>query len=286
MLYDILSANSIVGMFDNCLFSLHKTTPDAVRHHPGVETMDLKYKIDNYYVNGNGELINQNYKKLNHLKVNGIKIEHLNRNTSGPFSWITQGTVDIDALLGLPTDLNSDEDVLDLIVNEVDKRINNLPKNKKIMMEFDVKLNNLKASVPIMNPDLTYLNNALVRPIVGYMNNNRVSIPLRFQSEMDLENFNGAWTIYSDKLTDVISESIGKSLIQLVQDEKERTKHLKKVGLWTIQSLSKNITYFYDYVKGSVTNYPDIGIYDPWHYFYSKSDQNSPIPDTNTNLYK
>ena len=43
---------------------------------------------------------------------------------------------------------------------------------------------NLNASVPLSDPEVSYLNNALVRPIVAYLNTNYVSIPIQYQATL------------------------------------------------------------------------------------------------------
>jgi hypothetical protein len=49
-----------------------------------------------------------------------------------------------------------------------------------------MKFNNLRASVPLQAEELSYANNALVRPIVAYMNANRTVIPLSVVFSMEL----------------------------------------------------------------------------------------------------
>ena len=56
----------------------------------------------------------------------------------------------------------------------------------KVFMLVHVKLNNLKATVPLQSPDISYLSNALIRPIVAYLNGNRTSIPLVIPVSMEL----------------------------------------------------------------------------------------------------
>jgi distribution and morphology protein 31 len=55
-----------------------------------------------------------------------------------------------------------------------------------VFMHCSVTLNDLRASVPMSTPYISYMNNALVRPIVAYMNAHRTRIPLSFEAKMDL----------------------------------------------------------------------------------------------------
>jgi len=43
---------------------------------------------------------------------------------------------------------------------------------------------------------------------------------------------------------------VGYALAELVQDERERARRLKQVGLWTIQNLAKNLISLYNYAAG------------------------------------
>lgn len=62
-------------------------------------------------------------------------------------------------------------------------------KKSPLLMQWNIKLKNLKASVPLATQELSYLNNALIRPIVAYMNANKTSISLSFNAKMDLVGF-------------------------------------------------------------------------------------------------
>ena len=103
-----------------------------------------------------------------------MPIDFLNNGDPGPFGWINKGTIDINTTLEIPQVFkNLPEDV------ELDKTI-------PLTASFDVKLDNLKASVPIRPPELNYMTSALIRPIVAFMNSNHTSIPLSFEFELPM----------------------------------------------------------------------------------------------------
>lgn len=79
-------------------------------------------------------------------------------------------------------ELSSNTD-LDLLKSEPD--INNVNPDSGIVILGKVNLKDLKASVPLVNESLTYIDNALIRPVVGYMNSNRTSIKLSLSAKMD-----------------------------------------------------------------------------------------------------
>ena len=64
VLFDIMMAESIVGIFDKSLFSLHSR---------------------------------QNLPKWRHFKIDGLKVDHLGGNNENPMSWFDRGVIDIDA---------------------------------------------------------------------------------------------------------------------------------------------------------------------------------------------
>ncbi|KAJ1554040.1 Mitochondrial distribution and morphology protein 31, mitochondrial precursor [Nowakowskiella sp. JEL0078] len=219
LLYDLICAESIVGMFDNCLFSVHKPQHDAVIE----EGSDLS---DGWF-------------KMSHLKINGVPIDHFNAGIEGPFGWIRRGTMDIDLHVRIPQNSNDD---LNAKIREI---------RPSLLMLCDVRLNNLKATIPLVNPHISYLNNAMIRPVVAYMNANRISIPITFGAEIDMGNFDGAWDVYAAGMVDVFSEQVGMALTQLVEDERERTRRIKRVGLWSIQTATKNLMTVLDYARGT-----------------------------------
>jgi mitochondrial distribution and morphology protein 31 len=186
MLYDMMTAESAVGMFDNCLFSLHK--PQAMSTAPHDNKMETQWS------------------KMRHFKMNALPIDHVNAYSTGPVSWITKGTVDIDMHVLFPAS-ETDEDMIDQILDEIDgirdKAINKFekviaehqipitssatprsrlkqlrkygtqfphvpevkePKIKSELLIFSkIQLNDLKASVPLSVPQLSYMTNALIR---------------------------------------------------------------------------------------------------------------------------
>ncbi|KAG0006601.1 Mitochondrial distribution and morphology protein 31, mitochondrial precursor [Modicella reniformis] len=127
------------------------------------------------------------------------------------------------------------------------------PKSKRpaIVMDFEFRFNNAKASIPLKTEGISYLSNAMIRPIVAFMNNNRTVTPIRCTLEMDLSEFDGSWTVYDSKLMNNLSTELGKAWANLVADERERNRKLKRVGLWGLQSMTRNIVSVYDYARGN-----------------------------------
>jgi len=43
---------------------------------------------------------------------------------------------------------------------------------------------------------------------------------------------------------------MGSSIAELVKNERERNKAIKHVGLWSLQSVSKNVVSIYEQARG------------------------------------
>ncbi|KAH7032010.1 mitochondrial distribution and morphology protein family 31/32 [Linnemannia elongata] len=261
--YDMLCADSMVGMFDGCLFSCYT----AQRENTDTQT-DTKWK------------------RTTRFKIDDVKIDHLNAGVEGPFGWIYAGTVDVTCDVKIPNE--PEEDVLRKLVNDIVDKIDEvvdfapLPlvfgtgaiggkeivqhmsrlnpatitgktKSKKpaLVMDFEFRFNDTKASIPLHTESMSYLSNAMVRPLVAFMNSNRTVTPIRCRVEMDLSEFDGSWTIYDSNLMNNLSTEVGKAWANLVADERERNRKLKRVGLWGLQSVTRNIVSVYDYARGN-----------------------------------
>lgn len=249
LLYDVLTAESITGSFDDCLFSVHKAQNIGK-------------------TNGN-----EKWKRISRLRIDGVNIDHFNTGASGIFSWITKGRVDVVANVKFPRDPDEDVDlksILHDIVDNIDAVVVNPEANRRrqqkmkyqgdllvpddeeevieptaweiekaqrgrprVEMDFDIRFKDVKAAVPFVNPDLSYVSSTLIRPIVGYVNANRVLIPIHCGIIMDLKSFDGSWTIFDSGLMYALQDGVYEALANHVQDETERKKRMRRVGAWT-----------------------------------------------------
>jgi len=66
-----------------------------------------------------------------------------------------------------------------------------------------------------------------------------------FQSDFD-----GSWTLYDCGLAEDMSIMIGKCFADLTMDEQKRHKRLKRVGVWGLQTMTKNLVNIWDYATG------------------------------------
>ncbi|KAJ1958525.1 Mitochondrial distribution and morphology protein 31, mitochondrial precursor [Dispira parvispora] len=323
LLYDTIAADSVVGTYDNCLFSIRRARDRVLASNMALQSRDRQAKMTPDLAEGRPspdtleEPMVLGPGRRSHLRIDGVNVSHLNAGAEGPFGWITDGQVDVDAVITFP--VNPGEVALKRLVYELADDLENavsqtstlplvtgiqafLPKQAHIPrldersdhkrvesshsketpsdsvtsapkdltppltvayrtntgdvgmspLRFDMTLTfrNTRASVPLHNNELTYLNNALIRPIVAYVNANRTvtTIPCHFY--MTTAQFDGAWTVYDSEFVYNASTEIGKGFVQLVYDERERNRRLKRVGLWSVQTVTRNLISLLQYARG------------------------------------
>ncbi|KAJ5894409.1 hypothetical protein N7495_006100 [Penicillium taxi] len=247
LFYDFLSANMMSGSYDNSLFTIHP------RQSHGFSGNRLNEELDEH-----GKP--NPWKKHSRIRVDGLNIDHLNRGVQGPFSWIHEGTVDIVADIMFPAE--NDESLAKVmadfydrleatvtshqssdspqqaqmdfgIVSDTDKRF--------LVMDLRVNLNNVRAVVPIFTRDLSYINNALIRPIVAYINSKRTFIPINCRLVKRVSDFDGSWTVFDSSLMDDLSAATYDAFARDVVDDQARIRRFKKVGFWSLQLAAQAI---------------------------------------------
>ena len=227
LFYDFLSANTMHGSFDDSLFTIH---PRQLHGHVGGQV-------------SNGSEVSGEanpWKKHSRLRIDDLNIDHLNRGIEGPFSWIHKGSVDIVADIMFPAETNDSiakimSDFYDrmeatvsstqhlqtaavsstVASNEAQSEIQDHVKrsasdddNRLLVMDLRVHLSDIRAAVPLFTKDLSYVNNALVRPIVAYMNSRHTFIPINCRVVKRAREFDGSWTVFDSGLMDDLSAEV------------------------------------------------------------------------------
>ncbi|KAJ5254819.1 hypothetical protein N7497_007707 [Penicillium chrysogenum] len=245
LFYDFLSANMMSGSYDNSLFTIH------ARQTHGFTGIRQDSEVDE-----NGKP--SPWKKHNRIRVDGLNIDHLNRGVEGPFSWIHEGTVDIVADIMLPAE--NDESLAKVMVDFYDRLETTVTTNRYpeplssssspesetedrrfLAMDLRVHLNNVRAVVPIFTRDLSYINNALIRPIVAYINSKRTFIPINCRLVKRVGDFDGSWTVFDSGLMDDLSAATYDAFARDVVDDQARKRRFKKVGFWSLQLAAQAI---------------------------------------------
>lgn len=297
LFYDFLSASHMSGSFDGSLFTIHP------RQIHGVSASDNGRHHQEEYGSPSA------WKKFSRLRIDGLKIDHLNRGVEGPFGWIYEGNVDIVADVMFPSD--PDEGLGKVVAEFYDKmeeavtsnrylkildgnispnsRVNNtdnantngptlesgpipdsasvidltghhdeLPTSDQhfpplippttlkapapieetpsyLVMDLRIHLNDVRAAVPLFNnPHMSYVNQALVRPIVAYINAKRTYIPISCRIVKRLTDFDGSWTVWDCGLMDDMGAEVYSAFARNVEDQQSRVRRFKRVGLWTV----------------------------------------------------
>ena len=260
LLLDLLHAESIIGMFDGSLFSMH--IPQGQNMHQ------------------------QEAPQMRHLKIDGLQVEHFALGAQGPLGWLRRGTVDVDAFVQLPHQPNTFSSI-EARPREVDSilfqdRIGELlpgdlwerlvqrwhehvtshldfPRKShkpatlietfqlpsclpdQVAWRVNLRFRNIRADIPFPTPHLSYLSGALIRPIVGYINEHRPYIPLSVAFVIPSAAFTGAWTIWEPGIADAMARETAVALTALVEDRSKRLRRLKRVGLWSLISAVKQL---------------------------------------------
>ncbi|THH04579.1 hypothetical protein EW145_g5416 [Phellinidium pouzarii] len=251
MFYDFLAAENVVGQFDNCLFSLHK--PQSIGR---TTEQDLK---------------DSRWSRMARFRIDGVNIDHLQRGTSteGPISWITSGK--FDAVFDIRFPHNSDEHDINAFLGEIAEAIttaastqaarlvDRIPGQRELAkppifapedpaeivashadaprvmsIDIDLRFRDLKATVPIFTRDLSYVNNALIRPIVAFINANKTLVPIHCRVVKDLGEFDGAWTMWETGLMNEIALKVYDALAYHVT-QANFNRRVRTVSLWSLQ---------------------------------------------------
>lgn len=326
LFYDFLCANHVSGSYDGSLFTIH---PRQLQHSNIIPSV-----VDNSHHNINNPVLEQMspeavlaWKKFSRLRIDSLKIDHLNRGDPGPFGWIYEGNVDIVADVMLPAepdesigramidlydkmeeavtsnryirildgnygsragkDSERRIEVDDALLNKrghlgweelgeqtvataavpapaqapapespapatmtassakgnpVPQPTSSEPMPQYVVMDLRLHLNDVRAAVPFFPSTnalgqtraQSYVNAALIRPIVAYINAKRTYIPISCRVVKHLSDFDGSWTTYDCGLMRDASAEVYAAFAHDVEDQQSRVRRLKKVGFWTL----------------------------------------------------
>ncbi|KAH0828050.1 mitochondrial distribution and morphology protein family 31/32 [Lanmaoa asiatica] len=252
LFYDFLRAENVVGQFDNCLFSLHK--PQSIGRTTEQDIQDGKWS------------------RMTRIRIDGVNIDHMQNSTTdptGPLSWITSGKVDavldikfpretedeypFNALLGELADAISTAASASLNLDRIPGQRElakpplvapstdadeNEPDKPRVVIDIDLRLRDLKAGVPLFTENLSYVNNALIRPIVAFMNVHHTLVPIHCRVVKGVNDFDGAWTVSG--LMDEISQKVYDALAYHVS-QANMNRRVKVVGVWSLQMTASAI---------------------------------------------
>jgi distribution and morphology protein 31 len=114
LFYDWLSANHVSGSFDDSLFTIH---PRQIHNLTGAQLSESASEEDH-----------RHWKKHSRIRLDALKIDHLNKGVEGPFSWIHEGNVDVVADIALPAD--DDDSIAQLMSDFYERMEHSLTSNR------------------------------------------------------------------------------------------------------------------------------------------------------------
>ncbi|KAI8973171.1 mitochondrial distribution and morphology protein family 31/32 [Mycotypha africana] len=237
---------------------------------------------------------NKGYRRKSRLRIESVSVDHIHRFGDGPPQWITSGTVDFCADIYIPNDQNISRkhpsfvqiffefarkslpksviigigrNQKHYIIGESRVRDNDkegdektieehkIGKEKNVVLDIDVRFKDVKGVVPLKIPDISYVNSAMVRPLIAYINRNKTIVPIKGRIVIDLDNFNGAYTVYDSTLAERLNKAVTKGFLDLVHDQQERNKRMKQIGFWSFRELFRNIQNFHDCLYGTARGF-------------------------------
>lgn len=214
LLLDLLSAKSIVGVYDGCLFSVH--TPQ-IDFQPNEE-----YDLPN----------------MRHFKIDGLNVDHVNANTVGPLSWISKGKIDFDILLQLPTEEkkfpidfnNIKESVIMSIIRQMDKASFNVKKEdyKPYNEKFEIFKEKIivpliqKVRIKDLHEQSLPMGSAILEKDQKIVARNFASAPedsLAFKVDLRLRDITASVPIKTENLS-FISNTLVRPLVGYINEHK------------------------------------------------------------------
>ena len=264
LFYDCLSANTMSGSFDESLFTIHPRQMHGITGSQGLYTNDAKeqsnpwkkhsrLRIDGLNIDhlnrgvegpfswiheGNVDIVadilfptdtDESIAKVmsdfyDRLEATVTSSRYISNVTSSQYKDTGRGSrTQIIQANSFPQE-NLDENTQP---HHDDKRF--------LIMDLRIHLNDVRAAVPLFTKDLSYVNNALIRPIVAYINSRKTFIPVNCRVVKRASDFDGSWTVFDSGLMDDLSAETYDAFAKSVVDEQARLRRFRKVGLWSFQ---------------------------------------------------
>ncbi|WVW81747.1 hypothetical protein I302_103743 [Kwoniella bestiolae CBS 10118] len=267
MFYDLMCAEGMTGQFDNCLFSLHMPQKLGKTREEG----DLVKRMARFRIDGL-PIEHAQYATGHTGPMSWITSGKLDAVLDIKFPFHPDDSVDIKAIFDeisrnvvTITQGVHPEDPSVSTINSAIKAANDANKiipgqarlarpplrapkepqyelseeerenRRQVVVDIDLRFRDLKAAVPIYTTDLSVTNNALIRPIVAFINANKTLVPIHCQVAADLDDFDGSWTLFETGLMTSLSDQIYAALAHHVSSEAANSKRIRQVGFWGIQ---------------------------------------------------
>ncbi|KAK6521476.1 Mitochondrial distribution and morphology protein 31, mitochondrial precursor [Arthrobotrys conoides] len=127
----------------------------------------------------------------------------------------------------IPTELQSKSTLTSTSLSSNDRKF--------MMIDLHLEMNDTRAAIPLFTQDLSYSNNALMRPIVAYINSQRTIIPINCRMVKRVKEFDGSWTLFDSGLMDDLSAEVYDAFVKDIADADIKKRRIRAVGLWSLQ---------------------------------------------------
>lgn len=228
---DFLNSDFISGSYDGSLFVLHKKQKKLLSSSKN-DSQNLNFHTTN-------------------LRIDLLNIDNLSNGSQSPLKWIKSGRVNITCEFIIPIQkkkifLSEFKSILSDFLDNKNKSLLNFIKKKNscqrksenfITLNFTLTLKNAKAYLPFRKLELSYINYALVAPIVAYINSKNTFMKIKNKIVKNIKDFEGSWSIYDSMLMDEISLEVYKNFLDHVMDHQYNLIRFKKITFWSLQLL-------------------------------------------------
>lgn len=261
LFYDIISANNMSGTYDNSLFTIHPRQLEAVTSldegtHQSPWRKINRLRIDGVNIDhlnkgvegpfgwiesGNVDMVadimfpaeEENFnvtQVLRDIKDSFTNYNNGNSENKGRRFDIGDYVFEGGEWKKKAKTLSSKHDSSAIAINAGSPN-----DSKYVVIDYRIQLNNARAVVPLFTSQLTYINNALIRPIVAYINSRDTYIPINCRIIKRYDDFEGSWTVYDSRLMDDVSAAVYDAFAANIMDDEARAMRMKKVGFWSLQ---------------------------------------------------
>ncbi|KAI9255313.1 mitochondrial distribution and morphology protein family 31/32 [Sporodiniella umbellata] len=219
------------------------------------------------------------YQRKSRISVLNLSLDHAHRLGEGPPQWITAGTLDFCADVYAPdrslepsrpglwaATLDMCRSVLPtslilgwgngghlVTLGEPVKAYKDPLADQKLRIDIDLRFKDIKGAVPHKIPQFNHLKNAMIRPVLAYINRNRTLLPIKGCIVIPLQNMNGAYTLQEATLTHHLNRCITQACVDLATNHQERNRHLKKIGFWSFHELIRYLVTLHHFLKSGTT---------------------------------
>eukprot|EP01104_Vermistella_antarctica_P011055 TRINITY_DN3036_c0_g1_i1.p1 TRINITY_DN3036_c0_g1~~TRINITY_DN3036_c0_g1_i1.p1 ORF type:complete len:749 (+),score=124.61 TRINITY_DN3036_c0_g1_i1:217-2463(+) len=245
-LFDLMSAKSISGMYDNSLFSVHKPHHALVaqqKRRRRQRRRQQQRRASNRMIfddDEENEVFGDDRESssiVRECRIDGLSIDHI-QGWGGPLEWLTRGSMNLTAVFTFPKPGPAALSP---------PAAGTPPPSGVVTTNWTYELVNLNAEMPL----ITSFRDNMVRPIVAYMNTNYTRVILEFDTEMSILAFDGAWYPGDADLWDIFSVSCSYEMTAMVA-EQQRARNVYQLVLKGADGIRRGLVHWWRFLSDYV----------------------------------